>query len=352
MSAATPSAMAAQQAIEWCYAQGWTDGLPVVPCDEELLGRFLATTELDPDAELIRFKGVRRGCTVRDAAINAAMAGCLPEYFPAVIAAWQAIDAEGWASLGILQSTSGSAAMLLFNGPVREQLGLNSAGNVFGSGFRANATIGRAIRLTTMNVFGIRPHELDQATQGQPARYSACIAENEEDSPWAPFHADWGLDAGASAVTAMSIRSVSHLEARHTAEPEQLLHDFADTIARTGALLSETTHAVAVISPEHATMLARHGWGKQAVRDFLVEHAVVSRERLAEVGKDALSSRSRFRLAAGHPDALDEAAPAAGLRVLKDSSAIWVIVAGAANAGVSSVINLFGTGREARPVAL
>src|SRR5437764_18623 len=93
-----------------------------------------------------------------------------------------------------------------------EPIGLNSKGNVFGSGFRANATIGRAIRLTAINAFGLRPHELDQATQGNPAKYTACIAENEEESPWPPFHVEHGFQAPESTVTAFTMRTVAHIE--------------------------------------------------------------------------------------------------------------------------------------------
>jgi hypothetical protein len=200
----------------------WTDGLPVMPVTESVLAEFLSQTNWGPDEVLLGMPHLDRECTVRTAAINAAMAGCRPEYFPVVLAAWSALRLEGYVERAIWQSTTGTAPMLLVNGPVRERIGLNSQGNVFGSGFRANATIGRAIRLTAINAFGLRPHELDQATQGNPAKYTACIAENEERSPWTPFHVEHGFDIQASTVTAMTMRSVVHIEARHTTVPEQL----------------------------------------------------------------------------------------------------------------------------------
>src|SRR5919107_2424636 len=211
-----------RQVMEYYADQGWTDGLPVMPVTESYLQEFLSRTERAPGDIVFRMPHLDRSCTVRAAAINAAMAGCRPEYFPVVLAAWAALDIEGYAGKGIWQSTTGTAPMLIVNGPVRERLGINSRGNVFGSGFRANATIGRAVRLTAINAFGMHPHQLDQATQGTPAKYTACIAENEEDSPWPPLHADFGFDAGDSAVTAMLIRSAIHVEARHTTDPEQL----------------------------------------------------------------------------------------------------------------------------------
>src|SRR6185312_17262960 len=208
-----------RRVMENYYERGWTDGLPVMPVTESILAEFLSQTTRDPDEVLLAMPHLNRACTVRLAAINAAMAGCQPEYFPVVLAAWSALKDENYVTRGIWQSTTGTAPMLLVNGPVRERIGFNSRGNVFGSGFRANATVGRAIRLTAINVFGLRPHELDQATQGTPAKYSACIAENEEDSPWSPLPADFGFPAESDTVTAMVTRSVIHIEARHTAGP-------------------------------------------------------------------------------------------------------------------------------------
>lgn len=343
----------ARDAIEYCYDQGWTDGLPVVPCTQALLDEFLATTSRDPDDILLWFKSVNRSCTVRDAAINAAMAGCLAAYFPTVIAAWEAIDADAWAGIGLLQSTSGSATMLVANGPIRGEIDVNCAGNIFGSGFRANATIGRAIRLTTMNVFGIHPHELDQATQGQPARFASFFGENEEASPWEPFHTQYGFPPDDSVVTAWSIRSISHIEARHAHEPEQLLRDIADTISRTGALLAETTSACVVLSPEHAALVSAAGWSRDDVRQFLVAESTVDRERLRAVGKSSVSHRSRFRIPDDHPDAVQGAGALGAdegsdiVHTLSGLGAVHVIVAGAPNAGVSSVVNLYGTGNAA-----
>ncbi len=333
-------------ALAYYDERQWTDGLPVVPVTESYLAGFLATTTRDPGDTVLSMPHLDKQCSVRTAAINAAMAGCRPEYFPVVLAAWEAFAREGYAPKGIWQSTTGTAPFLVVNGPVRNEIGLNSQGNVFGSGFRANATIARAIRLTAINCFGLRPHELDQATQGTPAKYTACIAENEEQSPWPAFHCDQGLNATDSAVTAMVIRSVVHIEARHTTDPEQLGRDLAGTLARTGALVHETISGILVLGPEHASLFDRAGWRKQDVRDFVYEHAANSRERLAEVGKDAVSGSTRWRLPSGHPDAVpdrhteeDREGP---VKVLSSPDALQVVVAGANNAGVSAVVETFG----------
>src|SRR5690606_7807049 len=178
-----------------------------------------------------------------------------------------------------------------------------SRGNAVGSGFRANATIGRAIRLGCINVFGLHPHKLDQATQGNPSKFTAVIGENEEQSPWEPFHVEHGYAADDSVATMFVIRSVIHVEARHTMLPEQLALDFVDTITRSGALIHEYTSALLVLVPEHAALFADAGWSKEDLRAFIFDNATRPRAELAAVGKDALSTRTRWRLASTHPDA-------------------------------------------------
>ena len=335
-------AAALRRAMEYYADQGWTDGLPVVPVTESYLTEFLAQTDRHPGDVLLPMPQLSRACTVRLAAINAALAGCRPEYFPVVLAAWESLAAEGYPARGIWQSTTGTAPFLIVNGPVRDRIGLNSRGNVFGSGFRANATIGRAIRLGVINAFGLRPHELDQATQGTPAKYTFCIAENEEESPWPALHTEFGLAASDSTVTAMVIRSCVHIEARHTRVPEQLATDIAGTISRTGALIHETISAAVVLSPEHARLFSAAGWDKSELRQFLFDHAVRTRGELAAAGKEAVSSRTRWRLPADHPDALPLAAEEDAVRVLNSPAAVLVVVAGAGNAGVSAVVETFG----------
>jgi hypothetical protein len=339
-----------RDALEYCAAQGWTDGLPVVPVTDSYLRQFLAHTKRDPDEVLFRIPQLNRHCTIALAAINAALAGCRPEYLPVVLAAWDAFAREPLPVRGIWQSTTGSAPLVIVNGPVRNRIGVNSAGNVFGSGFRANATIGRAIRLTAINVFGLHPHLLDQATQATPAKYSACIAENEEASPWPALHVEHGLKPADSAVTAVIIRSSVHIEARHTRVPEHLAQDITNTVARTGALVHEFTSALVVLSPEHARAFASAGWSKDDIRQFIYDKAVHTRAELAAVGKDAVSRHTRWRVPADHPDAVPDLASAGPdpdmVRVLRGAGDVQFVVAGADNAGVSTVMDIFYNQRE------
>ena len=326
---------AAQAAIEHCYAQGWSDGLPLVPASPPLVDRFLATTDRPRDEVIGRLAQVDRAVTVELAAINAAMAGCRPEYFPVVLAAWDALMLERATGGGGWQSTSGPAPLLVVNGPVRHELGFNSAGGVFGPGFRANATVPRAIGLIVRNALGIHPHVLEQATQGLPGRWSICVAENEEESPWEPLAVEAGLPAGTSAVSATLLRTAEFVDNRHTGSAEQLLTDFADTISRTGAWIFRHATVGVVFCPEHAQMLAAAGFGRAEVRAWLAEHCGRTISDLALVGKDGLGDNGVRHPSGTRANGFDP------LLATGERANLLIAVAGARNAGISMVVRLF-----------
>jgi hypothetical protein len=340
-----PEAAEARRAIEYYYEHGWTDGLPVVPVTESYLAEFMATTGRDPGEVLIPMPHLNKNLTVRLAAINAALAGCLPEYFPVVLAAWDSFLADGMVTRSIWQSTTGTAPFVVVYGPARQRLGLNSRGNVWGSGFRANATIGRAIRLGAINGLGLKPHVFDQATQGTPAKYSCCIAENEEDSPWPSLAGDNDIGPDDSAVSATVIRSVLHIEARHTTAPEQLAADFADSLCRTGALVRARASGYVVLNPEHARLFDKHDWSKADVRAAIAEQGWRTYRDLARAGKEAIAGGTGWRLPANHPDARPQEAPddpSTPVQLVTSVDAVQIVVAGAPNAGVSSIVETFG----------
>src|SRR6202035_2908210 len=135
----------AQLAIEHCYQQDWSDGLPLVPVSQPLLDRFLAQTSRGPQEIIGSLEQVGRECTIELASINAAMAGCRPEYFPVVLAAFEALMLDRAARGGGFQSTSGPAPLIVVNGPVRGELGFNTAGGAFGTGFPPDAHTPRAV---------------------------------------------------------------------------------------------------------------------------------------------------------------------------------------------------------------
>jgi hypothetical protein len=323
----------ARRAIEYCYEQGWSDGLPLVPASKPLVDRFLATTSRDPDEIIGSLEQVGRDCTVRVAAINAAMAGCEPEYFPVVLAAFEALMRERAARGGGFQSTSGPAPLIVVNGPVRHELGFNTVGGAFGPGFRPNATIPRAIGLIVRNAFGIRQHVLGQATQGVPGRWSICVAENEEESPWAPLASDAGIADGVSAVSATLTRTCEFVDNRATPDAERVLWDFADTISRTGSLLFPQTAVALVLCPEHAQQFAGAGLSKADVRNWLIERSGRTARDLRLAGKEGVL---------GRPGGGEPAGDEEFHRIISGPRQIPVIVAGAKNAGISMVVRIFG----------
>jgi hypothetical protein len=249
----------AHRAIEYYYDQGWTDGLPVVPPIAEKVDEFVAYVGRDPQEVVAAMSHLDRSCTLELAAINAIMAGCQKEHFPVVLSAL-ACFRTGFA---LVQSTTGQAQLMIVNGPIRERLGFNSTAGVFGSGFRANATVSRALRLITLNALGVRPHEFDQGTQGTPARYGFCVAENEEDSPWEPLHVERGHSPETSTVTAHFARSCLHVENRASNSPEAVLLTIADSMSYGGVWQTGWCRgATVVMGPTHAQLLDQHGWTK------------------------------------------------------------------------------------------
>lgn len=334
-----------RRVIEYYYEQGWTDGLPVMPVTESYLDEFLAATPRDPDEVLIPMPHLNKNLTVRLAALNAALAGCLPSYLPVVLAAWDSFRLDGAVTRALWQSTTGTAPFSVLYGPLRTELGFNARGNVWGSGFRANATAGRAIRLGAINGLGLKPHVFDQATQGNPAKYSCFIAENEEDSPWPSLAVDNGIAPTESAVTSTVIRSVLHIEARHTIVPEQLAKDLADSFCRTGALVRPNASGYVVLNPEHARLFDKHGWSKSDVRQAIVDFGSRTYRDLAAAGKEAVAGGTGWRLPADHPDAIPQEVPEdldTRVQIMKGIESVQIVVAGAPNAGVSSVVETFG----------
>ena len=328
---------AAQRAIEYCYEQDWSDGLPLVPASQPLVDQFLAQTSRDPGEVIGTLEQVGRDCTVYLAAINAAMAGCLPGYFPLVLAAFEALMAERASARRWLaeHQRSGPAHRGERPGPrpARDQQHRRGVR----AGIPAERRVARAIGLIVRNAFGIRPQVLEQATQGIPGRWSICIGENEEESPWEPFCVDGGLPAGTSAVSATLLRTSEFVDNRHSHHPQDVLWDCAGTISRTGAQIFKEASAGVVLCPEHAQMLAAAGYSKADVQDWLTQHCGSTPMDLRRAGKGELS-----KISPG--DAAQQACPGTGgiSPLMTSRQQVPVIVAGARNAAISMVVRIFG----------
>jgi hypothetical protein len=234
-------------------------------------------------------------------AVNAVLAGCRPEFFPVVAGAVKALCHPDFAYHGPASSTGGSAMVLVVNGPIVRRLGINTGNNLFGQGVRANATIGRAVRLTMMNVMQTQPGLFDRATLGNPGKYSFCFAENEDESPWEPFHVARGLRREQSAVTVYASNSLYQIYNQLAATPEPLLRCFADALCNLGVPnVKGYSQALLVFAGEHSEVLAKSGWSRQDVATFIIEHA---RRPVADFKRAA-------RLP-GDPTAADETTPRA-----------------------------------------
>lgn len=212
---------------ELFHSNGWTDGLPIVPPAEAAIEACLEWAGTPPD-ELIGIEPVRaQAITAEKLAINAVMAGCLPMHFPVVVTAWQAMLKEEFLLHGVSSSTGGCAIMLVINGPVRNEIGAGSTFNALGNSDRATATIGRAMRLSLINIMDVRPGGIDRSTLGHPGKISFCLAEDEENTTWEPLSQVRGVPPGLSTVTAFAAMSPRQVMNEWTTDPKEILETFA-----------------------------------------------------------------------------------------------------------------------------
>ncbi len=298
---------AIEDLIEAYDERGWTDGLPVVPPTEKSIAAMLAGAGLEADRVLGEIPGRNVAVVAEKVAINAVMAGCRPECLPVVVGAIRALCDPRFAYHGPASSTGGSAMVLIVNGPIARRLGINAGNNAFGQGARANATIGRAVRLVMMNCMNTRPGLLDRATLGNPGKYSFCFAESDDIAPWRPLHVERGLRPEQSAVTVYASNSLSQVYNQLAAAPEPLLLCFADALCHLGIPnLRGFNESLVVLAGEHTDLLRRSGWSKDDVKAFLVEHAHRSVADLKRAGRRPGAvepgDETRFKHAFERPD--------------------------------------------------
>ena len=256
--------------IEAIFERGWTDGLPVVPPTQKRVLRMLGGTTRDPQEVLGLCPPNLVPLTVEKVAINAVMAGCKPEYLPVVLAAVEAALDPAFSWHGVLATTMFVGPVVVVNGPVRRQIGMNARGNALGQGNRANATIGRALQLVIRNVGGGRPQEVDRATLGNPGKYTYCFAEDEEGSCWEPLSADFGVARGVSAVTVFAGYGLQGVVDQKSRTPESLARSFAESLkVLHNVKLAPACDAMLVVSPEHERTFRAAGWSKARLLEEL-----------------------------------------------------------------------------------
>jgi hypothetical protein len=318
--------------IETWFERGVTDGLPVVPPSRARVDAMLATTGRAHDALVAEVPPNFGRATVEKLAINAVMAGCRPDYFPVVLAAVEAACDPAFNLHGQSGTTNAASPLIIVNGPVRTRLDVNCAAGVFGPGYRANATIGRALRLVMINLGGTRAGQISMSTMGHPGRYTYWIGEYEEASPWEPLHVEHGFTARDSTVTLFSGESPLMINDHLSRAAPQLIASLGWSAAGIWNHKSFPLygHTLFVVGPEHARTLGDERWSKQDVRQFLYETIRRPARELAPGPDGAETGRLRTLLEGRGPDERVPKFPSPG--------EIVIVVAGGTAGRFSAVV--------------
>ncbi len=340
-----------EEAAEFFYESGWTDGLPILLPTRMLVEPMIARSGRDRNESLGPIPPKGGEATIEKLAINAVMGGCLPEHFPVVLAAIEATLAPEHNLNGVSQTTHMCVSLAIVNGPIARELKFNSRDGVFGNGYRANAAVGRAIRLAIWNLGGAVPWDTDKACLSHPGEYAFCIAEEEIDNPWEPLHVERGMPAGSNAVTVFACEGPHSVLCNGT--PEQMLHSIADSMCTLGNNNQQVGgQMLIVVNPLNSQEFAKRKWSKQDVRMYLWENARRSLADLQACG----DSYNEFRKAqedTGHyPKRYNLNNPTTRVPVTARPEDIHIIVAGGRNyfAAVLPGWGTFGGLAVTRPV--
>lgn len=261
-----------EEVNDYFYAQGWTDGLPIVPPVDEKVEKLLAFTRQAAEA-VVGVVAPRMGiATVEKIAVNAVMAGCQPGCFPIVLASVKAVCTPEFNLLPLQATTNPVTPMIIVNGPVVKQLPLNAGYNVLGQGWRSNATIGRALRFVLNNIGGGVPGKVDKACHGQPGKFSLCIAENEVASPWEPFHVERGFAAEDSTVSVIGVTGTQDIIHYARTSARKVLDTIIRSIPREGYKnLYSGGEPLFILGPEQASILGAEGLSKKEIKRIIFQ---------------------------------------------------------------------------------
>jgi hypothetical protein len=268
--------------------QGWTDGLPIIPPTEDLVRAMLEASPVPAEQVLGRLAPRNGTVTVEKVAINAVMAGCRPAYFPVVLAAVKAVLQPQFNAGAITTTTGGAAPVVIVSGPIAGRLGIHSGTAVLGSGHRANATIGRALRLTMRNLGGATADTMEKSTHGWPGKYTMCFAENAARTPWEPLHVELGFAPDTSIVIVVAARGIiTAVEASQESglgDLETLVSSMRWEGISGYAYQARGASPVVVLGPEHAAEIAAAGFGRKAVKEYIFRHARMPLRQLRDRG--------------------------------------------------------------------
>lgn len=326
-----PELLAVQesQAQELFFDRGWSDGLPIVPPTPGRVEAMLAAGEVAGTDLLGTVSQRGRSVTAHDAAVAAVMAGCRPEYFPVVLAAFGAMLDPAFNVHTAATSTGGAAFCLVVSGPLAPRIGMAGQHNALGSGNRANATIGRSVRLAAMNVLGARTGGMDGSSLGHPGKYTFCFAEDPPPEPWQPLHIDLGFDADDTTVTLMATEAPRQVANHLNADPADILRTMGAAIRNPSMFCAgKGGQVIAVLGPEHAQALVQGGWSRAQVCQFLADEVRISPEELSAAGV-LLEAGAQHVMVPGEDGKLATVA---------DPSDVVIVTAGGAGAGWSAAI--------------
>ncbi len=326
--------------FEFMFDQGFSDGLPLVPPTPERVLRMLSGTTLDPQ-EVISVVPPNMGeATVEKVAINAVMAGCKPEYLPVVLASLKAVCSDRYNIHGVMATTMGASPVLVVNGPVRERIGMNMTLGALGQGNRANATIGRALRLAVRNIGGAHPGGTERSTLGNPMKFTMCFAEWEERNPWGPLHVERGFDAQESVVSIYTATSGPVLMVDQTSRSgSQLAGSFGLSLESIfGPKQHMASDTLVVVCPEHVDTFMRDGYTKADIRRRIQE---VTARPISELLEDEISGTG-FKPSFAEGKSAEELAHK--LPKFRTEEDIHIVVAGAEAGKFSGAFHGWATG--------
>jgi thiol-disulfide isomerase/thioredoxin len=327
--------------FEFMFDQGFSDGLPLVPPTPERVIRMLSGTSRDPQDIVAVLPPNLVETTVEKVAINAVMAGCKPEYFPVVLAALEAACTDEFNAHGVMSTTMGASPVIVVNGPIRDKIGMNSRLSALGQGNRANATIGRAVRLAIRNIGGAQPGGTERSTLGSPMKFTMCFAEAEERSTWEPLHVERGFNAEDSVVTLFGMTSGPVLIVDQTSvKSEQLARSMAmslQSVHHPKSYMSSDT--LLVVCPEHLDTLERDGHlTKAELRSIIQDELKQPLESLVQ------DDHSGVGITAASLAKMDEARKSGLVNKFPRDEDIHIVVAGSDAGKFSGAFHGWATG--------
>ncbi len=281
----------------------WSDGLPIVPPTPDRVKWILSGTSRSPEEVIGTAKPKNGIVTIEKVAVNAAMAGAKPEYLPVIIAAMEALTDKDYDALHVMLSSGSFNLIIAVSGPIGKEIHMNSGIGYLGYGYRANSTIGRAVRLSMINLGYLWPADNDMALVGRASSHTFfTFAENEEANPWQPYHVIQGFAPEDSCVTVATVGGYGGTAGTQYGggavgiwDAERILQQMVDDIRRSGrsgirmwprgvspipGSGSAASKQFILMMPELAIELDSLGYTPEKLQNYIAEQSAVPYEEL------------------------------------------------------------------------